>query len=50
MEFNFQLNHIRAMWGLRKGTTIIFNKLDLIPVGYMNLFQQPAVNDNETKE
>ena len=47
--FDFQINHIRFMWGLRKGVTIIYNNQDVIPVGYMNLFQQPAANDNEVK-
>lgn len=48
-NFNLQLNHIRAMWGLRQGTSLIWTDDGLCPVGYINVIQQPPVNDNEAK-
>lgn len=46
--FNFELDQIRKMRGLRKGTTMIFNSGILYPVGY-SLIMKVSVNDNEAK-
>lgn len=49
-KLNEELNHVRAMWGLRKGTTLIFNAYDLEAIGYMCAIYLPIANDNEAKE
>lgn len=48
-KFNFELDQIRKMWGLRKGVTLIIFDLTIIPIGYIGEGQSKFVNDNEAK-
>lgn len=48
-KWNTELDHIRKLWSLRKGTNLILEGYNLIPVGYSHHIQQPYQNDNEAK-
>lgn len=50
-NFNLILTQFRMDLGLRDGATIIWNgnSNTLLAVGYLNIIQEPPVNDNEAK-
>ena len=49
-RFNLVLTQFRMDLGLRDGTSIIWSEsIGLISVGYLNIIQEPPVNDNEAK-
>lgn len=45
-KINYWLDHIRYMWGLHKGTIIVFSNNIVIPIGYDLPCGYP-LNDNE---
>lgn len=47
-DLNEQLDHIRIMWGIPKGTTLIFFRTIVIPIG-LDLPSGYPLNDNEAK-
>lgn len=47
-SFNCDLDHIRKLWGIPQGKTLIYNNGELFAIGNQGWLCKPA-NDNEAK-